>query len=300
MARKTDADPTGQRVNRARTTRRLSAKLEIARREIMVLFRRVPRSRRQVKKIVNESQVVYDYDLTPEQSEALQADIRRIIDEQLLETRGDTMPPGWWYQPEVELPTRQGTLEELIQFNQLIALAITLGMTGLGGIPPQRITPEMVLSSRQYLASLRNVYMENFQVIKTLSDQTASQTIRVINTGIRVGSTPTDIAKDINERFDVSKSNAKRISNTEVNRAYTDAKLRATKTAGDISGLRSAVRHISALKKTTRPSHAARHGKVFSVEDQRIWWDSGSNRINCFCSVKSVLIDKNGDIISSN
>lgn len=300
MPAKTAQDPTGQRVNRARTTRRLSAKLEIARREIMALFRRVPRSRHQVKKIVNESQVVYDYDLTPEQSEALQADIRRIIDEQLLETRGDTMPPSWWYQPEVELPTRQGTLEELIQFNQLIALAITLGMTGVGGIPPQRITPEMVLSSRQYLSALRNVYMENFQVIKTLSDQTASQTIRVINTGIRVGSTPTDIAKDITKRFGVAKSNAKRISETEVNRAYNDAKMRATKTAGDISGLRSAVRHISALTATTRKTHADRHGKIYTVEQQTAWWDSDANRIYCKCDVQSVILDSHGNVVGEN
>ena len=168
MAKKTKADPTGQRVNRNRTTKRLSARLEKARRDIIALFRKIPRSRRQVTKIVNNDvQVVYDYDVSPEQIEIFNAGIRRIIDMLLLETQADTMPMNWWYKPDIELPVRQGTLEEIHMINRLIAAAIALGMTGRGGMLPQVISAEAVLSSPGYLTELRNVYAENFQVIKS-------------------------------------------------------------------------------------------------------------------------------------
>lgn len=299
MAKKTKSDPTGQRVNRNRLTRKLTVRLEKARREVIALFRNVPWTRRQVTKIVNQDvQVVYNYDMTPEQVEIFNAEIRRIISMLLLDTQSDTMPMNWWYKPEIELSVRQGMLEELIEFNRLIVLAAAEGITGVGGMAPQRIAPETVLSSQRYLSSLRNVYIENFQVVKNLSNTTSGQVIQTVNSGMQAGLTPTNIAKGINGRFDVSKSSAKRIAETEVNKAYNDAKLRATDTAGEITGLRTAVRHVSALlPKRTRATHAARHFKVYTTEQETAWWNTGSNRINCKCTVRTVLVDKEGDVI---
>lgn len=297
---KTKGDPTGQRKNRADTSKHLAARIEKARREVITLFRAVPKSRRSVTKTVNEQIPVYDYDLTPEQAEILNNKIRKIIDDLLLETEGNTMPMKWWMKEDLELPTRQATIEEINEFNRLIALAIALGMLGRGGTELQRIAPEVVLSSQKYLSELRNVYIENFQTIKSLSDGTASQVIQKINSGINAGLTPTDISKSITERFNVSKSNADRIARTEVNRAYTGAKLRATKTAGEVSGAKPMVRHISALlPNRTRAHHAARHYLVYTPEEQEAWWAEGSNRINCLCTIRTVLIDKEGNYIES-
>lgn len=295
MGKKTKTDPTGQARNRDKTTRRSDQRLERARREVLRLFQAIPRDRRLETPITN-AEVVYTYDLTPEQLEALNAAVRAIINEQLLETQGEQMPPRWWYQPEVELPTRQGTLEELNRFNQLIAAAIGAGVT-VGGMPPQRIAPEVVLTSKPYLEALRAVYVENFETIKTLSTRTAGQVIQQLNSGMRSGLTPTEIAKDITGRFDVSKSGAKRIAETEVNQAYTNSKMRAVDLAADLSGLRAGVLHISALTATTREKHAKRHGNAYTTTQQRQWWDSDANRINCKCSVESVLIDSDGNVV---
>lgn len=298
---KTAGDPTGQRSNRARTSKALEQRLDLARRQVLGVFRRIPRSRRSVTKIVNaEVQAVYDYDQTPEQTEATNNEIRAIIAMLLLQTTGDMMPLNWWYRPQVEEPTRQGTLEELNEFNRLITIAITAGVLAAGGITPQRISPEVVLSSQRYLQELRAVYIDNFQVIKSLSDTTAAQVLQKINSGMRAGLTPTEIAGQITERFDVAKSSANRIARTEVNKAYNEAKLRATKTAGEISGLKPLVRHISALlPNRTRAWHAARHYLVYTVEQQEAWWNEDANRINCLCSVRSVIIDNEGNYIEA-
>lgn len=283
--------------------KKLRARLEEARRKVLTRFRSIPWKRRTVKKIRNQAgeQVVYEYDQTPEQNEQFNREIEAIIALLLLQTNsGDSMPQNWWYKPEVEQPTRQATLEEISEFNRLITLAIAAGITGTGGIQPQRIAPEVVLSSQKYLSELRNVYIDNFQVIKSLNDNTAAQVIREINKGIRAGFTPTDIAKNITTRFDVAKSNAERIARTEVNRAYNEAKMRATKTAEQISGLPAFVRHISALlPNRTRPHHAARHMLVYTVEQQNAWWARDANLINCYCTVETVLRDNDGNYIST-
>lgn len=298
MASKTSADPTGQRYNRARTVRLTDARLERARRAIVTLFRDIPYQRKTVPKVRNQQeQPVYTYDLTPEQLEILNNKIRQILDAELIETEGNTVPIKWWYKQEIEQPVRQGTLEQINEYNQLIALALALGITGLGGMPPQRIAPEVILLSPSYLEELRNVYIENFQSIKSLSDNTAAQVIREINNGIKSGNTPANIVKNINTRFDVSESNAKRIVNTEVNKAYNDARMRAAKAAAESTGLDSFVRHISALLPTTRKHHAARHSLIYTVDQQAAWWDEGANRINCYCSVETVLRDPDGNYI---
>ena len=73
--------------------------------------------------------------------------------------------------------------------------------------------------------------------------------------------------------------------------------------AGDLisqrTGLRSAVMHISALTATTRAHHAARHGLIYTMEDQISWWNEGANRINCKCSINTVLITKSGKAVDA-
>lgn len=298
---KTAGDPTGQRANRARTSKALEQRLDLARRQVLGVFRRIPRSRRQVTKVVNaEVQAVYDYDQTPEQNEATNNEIRAIIAMLLLQTTGDSMPQNWFFKPQVEEPTRQGTLEELNEFNRLITIAITAGVLAAGGITPQRISPEVVLSSQRYLQELRAVYIDNFTTIKSLSDNTAAQVLQKINSGMRAGLTPTEIAGQITERFNVAKSSADRIARTEVNKAYNEARLRATNTAGEISGLKPLVRHISALlPNRTRKHHAARHYLVYTTSQQQAWWAEDANLVNCLCSTRTVIIDNDGNYIEA-
>jgi SPP1 gp7 family putative phage head morphogenesis protein len=298
-AKKTDSDPTGQRRNRRRTEKKFNALLDMSRQYVIYEFAKIQKSRTTVKKMRNEDlQAVYGYQMTPEQTEIFNNQIRYVLNQSLLETQGSDVPIRWWYKSEVEEPYRQGSLETFNEFNLLIAIAIGLGMTGTAGMAPQKIPPEVVLSSQRYLEKLRSVYAENFNVIKSLSDRTASQVIRVINNGIQSGLTPTEIRKEITERFDVAKSSAARIAKTEINKAYNDAKIRAINTAAEMSGLNAAVRHISALlPNRTRKTHAARHMKVYTTQEQLAWWNSGTNRINCFCSVVPVLLDDKGDIV---
>lgn len=296
MGRKTKADPTGQAVNRNRGTRRLSARLNSAEREVKALFRGIPRTARRHTRIVNAEQItVYDYE---HDEEAFALLVAFILNAELLETQGGLMPFDWYWKEDVERPYRQGTAEEVRDFNRLVAGAIAAGVL-VDGLAPQIVPIEQVLLSEPYRTALNSAQVSNFSTIKSLSDRTASQVLQRINAGIQAGETPTAIAKGISERFDVARSSAKRIADTEINKAYNDAKLDATRLLGERTGLRAAVLHISALSPTTRETHAARHGNAYTVADQLSWWNMGVNRINCKCTTRSVLIDRKGRVIDS-
>lgn len=303
MSKKTKADPTGQASNRKKGTLTLNRRLNKSEREVKALFRAIPKKRKSKAAIVNLYEVnaptvFYEYDITDQELSQLQNSIDFILNNELLETQTGDMPMNWYWRDNIELPYRQGTAEELVSFNQLIAGATIAGVL-VKGLPPRPVPIEQVLLSEPYRNALNKVYVSNFESVKTLSETTSSQVIRVINSGIDAKLTPTEISGQISERFNVSRSSAKRIADTEINKAYTDSKLDANDIAAAETGLRAGVIHISALTTTTRNTHAARHGNAYTTVDQRQWWDSGANRINCKCDVISVLIDSKGKVVQT-
>ena len=289
-------DPTGQASRRRKATRALDRRLNTSEGAIKILVRDVQSTRRTVTPLTNQETVVYDYQITPAQLTQLEAHIRAILDMQL-ETEGNAPMPGWFWVDQIEPPYRQGTMEEVNRINQLIAAAILAGVI----VDPfvQQVPIEQVLQSREYNEAIRRLTVTNYGTIKSLSERTSSQVIQQINSGISAGNSPADISKAVSERFDVSHSNAKRIADTEINRAYNDAKLDGAKLIEKRTGQRTGVLHISALLPTTRDDHADRHGKSYTVEDQFKWWETGANRINCKCSTSTVLIDGKGDVVQT-
>ena len=298
MGKQTSNDPTGQASNRNRTTRRLSVRLDKAIRKTIAEFRSIPRARKQEKIISNASLQFYVYDLSPDDLETLRLSIQNYIAVEL-GTVPAILPTDWWYNAEIELPIRQSTLEELVQINKQLSTAQVAGVIAPTGLSVQAISAQRVLFSPRYLDAVREAQVFNYGLIKTLGDSTAQQVVNKIKQGTDAGLTPTQIVDDIVERFDVSKSNATRIANTEINRAYTDAKLDSADIAKEESGMDVAVFHLSSLIATTRPNHAARHNNIYTTRQQSAWWDSGSERINCLCSVRTVILDKSGNIIDS-
>lgn len=298
MSKKTPQDPTGQARNRRKGTKQLSRRLVAAEREMKALFRSIPRSVRRQTSIQNaEQKTFYDYDYNAQAQADLTSSTEFILNDQLLETQTGIMPFAWYWKKDIELPYRQGTAEEVRDFNQLVAGAVVAG-TLVNGIPPQAVPIEQVLISETYRARLGTVQVSSFGDIKALSEKTAAQVMQEINSGIEAKVSPSKIGKRISERFRVSRSDAKRIAETEVNKAYNDAKLDTTKQISAQTGLRAGVVHVSALLPTTRSWHADRHGNAYTVEDQTEWWNTGTNRIYCHCTTKSILIGKSGEVIN--
>lgn len=301
MARKSKTDPTGQARNRKAASVALKRRLDNSQRRTKALFRAIPRKRRQKKDIVN-NRIFYDYEMTATELAELSDAIGVILNDELLETQDDQLPVGWYFDPRIEIPYRQGTIEETKTINDLI---IAAGVTGLviDGISVRQLQIEQILLSQPYREAVRQAVTSNFEIVKTLSQRTSSQVFGVIERGISAGDTPRTISNAIQERFNVSRSSADRIANTEVNKAYNNAKMRLGKQASEEIGLRTALLHISALLPTTRAHHAARHGNIYTVEAQLSWWDSSQggspNRINCHCTTETILVDSKGRAVDA-
>lgn len=296
MAKKTKGDPSGQRTNRTKTARKLKARLRSAFQGILGNLSRLPYKKDVQKVIANKSLTFYQYDVSSEDLETLKLSIQSHLNDEL-ETYMDKMPQDWWYKKEIELPFRQGTLEELNELNHLIEMT-AIG-SGVVSLPPQPVQPSMILLSPKYLDGLREAQVRNYGLIKSISEDSAKQVYRVLSDGISSGKTVRQIRKDIKDRFKVSVSSAKRIANTEINRAYNDARLETVKTIRAERGIEVAVLHISSLiPGVTRETHADRHGNVYTAEQQQRWWNDGANRINCKCTTRSVLMKK-GKVVQS-
>lgn len=62
----------------------------------------------------------------------------------------------------------------------------------------------------------------------------------------------------------------------------------------DSLGLPSLYLHISALSPTTRKSHAARHGQLYTEQEVRDFWADPANVEGCECYVTEVQVDEKG------
>lgn len=296
MGRRTKQDPTGQAAARREAYARLARRLTEAQRAVVGLFKRIRYERRLETVLINATIPVYDYQITNQELIELEAAIRTVVNAAVMETQFNRMPPNWWWQEALEPPYREGMAAEIVEFNQLVAAELVRTRTRQG-LAPQRLEIGAVLQSPEYQTALQNVYLRNFRELKGLSDDVSVQAMGVISRGIAAKTPPADVTASIVERFDVSRSRAKRIVDSEVNQAYNDARLDATDVAAGLTGLRAGVLHLSALIPTTREGHAARHGNAYTTDQQRRWWDSDANRINCHCSTRSVLIDAAGNVI---
>ena len=295
---KAKQDPTRQAGNRDRAAAALRRRIRVARREALALFEEVPYAIKREGVVVNATVPVYDYQITAEELAVLIAAVQAAIGDQLLETSLNRMPPQWWWKTHIELPYRQGAAREVVEFNRLVTQHLVETRTQLGSTV-QRLDVGQALHSPQYQQALDKVYVRNFQGMKGLSDTTAKQVAQVIDAGIAAGKPASEIAADINKRFGVALSSAERTATTEVNWAYNDGRLDATDIAGEATGLRAGVLHLSALTPGTRETHGERHGNGYTTAAQRQWWNTGANRIRCQCSTRTVLIDEEGKVIDA-
>ena len=296
---KTKTDPTGQAKSRRKGEKELNKRLDASQRQVVRMFRDIPRKRRVKVDIQNQTDTTtfYEYEYTSQNEESFTAEVYFILTLALLENPDGVPPSNWYWRDVLERPYTQGVADGVVLFNQMVKQA------GID-VPPsvfplQEVGVRDALLAPEFQEGFNKVLANNTVTIKSLSDRTAAQTMQVINNGIQAGLTPSEITEQIRRRFRVAKSSAKRIVDTEINKAYNNAQMDFVQLAAEESGLRAAVIHVSALLPTTRSTHAARHGNAYTIEAQRKWWDQGANRINCKCSTVPVLIDRQGKVVNT-
>ena len=300
-----EADPTGLAPTRRRADTRLTKMMQIAARDIRALVAKLPHTigpgetSRAYKSETRKASLVanraYTWQVDNFLMDQTMATIRRILTDSLLS--GDTSwQQRWWMNGFLDPSYERGTTESFYSAQQ-----ITLGIDSPSTNAIAIMDAEAQLQTAPYLNRLQLLHGRVFEDMHGIVGDTVKQLRTVLTDGMARGLGIRDISGMINSRVGVGLSRAKRIARTEINKAYTDAYMAESDELNenlkdDDYSIRQM--HVSALTSTTRASHAARHGNLYTRKEQLKWWDSGSNRIMCYCTVIDVLINlKTGEIL---
>lgn len=161
-----------------------------------------------------------------------------------------------------------------------------------------------VLADEQRLTRMALVRSRLFEDMQGLTQAVKRDLAITLSDAIGRGLGVTEATKRLQERIGVSRRRGERIARTEIPMALRRARWDETEVVAESYNLKSMEMHLSALSPTTRPEHAERNGKLYTVEQVREWWAEGANSINCKCSTTTVLVDAKGkplagDIVKS-
>ncbi|HFI1624464.1 TPA: phage minor head protein [Enterobacter hormaechei] len=229
---------------------------------------------------VNAGKFIYDMS-AQELADLLEA-VQAILDDYLL----DGGEQNLWAMDYVVAEAQRGTLEafnNLSQQSQVYASQTTL---------------QQLLSSPGYLNQISAARLTTFSDWKVISDTARGDLTNIITDAVARGVNPRETASVISKRLDVSMSKAKTIAQTEQVGALRQAQWNETDWASERLGLNTGLLHLSALKPTTRTTHAFWHGKVRTVQEVRDWYAVDGNKYHCYCSQIPVLLNDDGSIFN--
>ncbi|EIV2297469.1 TPA: phage minor head protein [Klebsiella pneumoniae] len=222
------------------------------------------------------------YDMSAQELANLLEAVQVILDDYLLEGGEQNL----WAMDYVAAEAQRGTLEafnNLSQQSQVYASQTTL---------------QQLLSSPGYLNQIASARLTTFSDWKVISDTARGDLTNIITDAVARGVNPRETASVISKRLDVSMSKAKNIAQTEQVGALREAQWNETDWASERLGLNTGLLHLSALKPTTRTTHAFWHGKVRTVQEVRDWYAVDGNKYHCYCSQIPVLLNDDGSIFS--
>ena len=159
-------------------------------------------------------------------------------------------------------------------------------------------TLQQLLSSPGYLNQIAAARLTTFSDWKVISDTARGDLTNIITDAVARGVNPRETASVISKRLDVSMSKAKNIAQTEQVGALREAQWNETDWASERLGLNTGLLHLSALKPTTRTTHAFWHGKVRTVQEVRDWYALDGNKYHCYCGQIPVLLNDDGSIFN--
>jgi len=210
----------------------------------------------------------YEFRLDPYLLSMLLNDAASATDNELLEGGEHAL---WFSEAYVKPAYQRGTA----QAHANLAHQSSVYKAGSESLP-------RLLVSDAYRTRMALIQARQFEEMKGLSSQVKTNMSRVLTDGIGRGLNPRKIAKNLTEQAGIETRRANRIARTEITTALRRARMDEADDAAERYGLRTMQMHISALSPTTRASHAARHGHLYTTDEERDWWSRDGNSINCY------------------
>lgn len=224
----------------------------------------------------------YIYDMTNQQLNEMLNLMQAILDQHLLAS-GEN---DFWATGYVQTELQRGTFEAFTNLSRQ------------SDYYAQQTTMAQLLSSPGYQNQVAAAALSTYSDWKSISDGARGDLASIVIDSVARGVNPRETAQVVSKRLDVSMSKAQTIAQTEQVGALRKAQRNEVDWSRERLGLNTAVLWMSALKPTTRPWHASRHGKVYTTEDVEQFYAERGNRYNCYCSNIPVLLDDDGEIVN--
>lgn len=226
------------------------------------------------------------YALTPEEMAVVSTALRAALDRWLL--AGKEASQLFWWRPYVEQAARAGTAQSVANLSQL-SEAYTAARS-----------LQQVLYSEPYRNRVAMAVIRSTDYWTGLAEEQRSTLAQIIGRAVVDGKNPKAVRAEIMERLDVGRSRAELYAQTDITNTLREARQFEAEAAQDQLGLRVALLWTSALLPTTRPTHAARNGRAYSVAEVRAFYERDGNRFRCHCGQTECLLDADGRPILSD
>lgn len=268
------ADPTAMDRRERSCIAEFSRRLRTVRQAYVAVLDRIPRQS------VTVNAETTQYTITPELLAGLLTEVALQVDRILLQNEVGQL----WFVEAGVVPAYQAGAAQ--QFTNLSVQSATYAASR------QNLTA--LITSQPYQTRLGFLKLRVEDSLRGYSAGVQAQMSQVLQDGLVTGRNPRDIAKLLADQTGVAYRKAETIARTEVPGALRAARLQEAEQATADLGILSREMHFSALSPTTRPSHRARMGKLYTSQEQREWWATVPNMINCKCSTITVLVDADG------
>jgi hypothetical protein len=166
-------------------------------------------------------------------------------------------------------------------------------------VPDYPVSLEVLQLSEPHQVRVSVVQSRAFEEMQNLNSDMKTNLNRILKDGMIQGDSPRVIARRINQEIGIPEWNsgdnkasyarALRISRTEINHAHRVA-TRAQDQDANKLGIETGMLWFSALSKTTRRTHARRHGHDYTRQEVEDFYSRDGNEINCKCSQNSIVL----------
>jgi len=220
------------------------------------------------------------YAMTPQQMEALSAELGRALDRWIASGR-DPASVFWW-SAFVSEAAQTGTAQSVANITRLspsYAAARSL---------------QQVVYSEPYRNRVAMAQIKSYEHWTGLSAGVKSELSQIITRAVADGKNPRAVRKEIMERLGVSERQAYSYAQTDITDTLRQARWAEKDAAEEEFGLSLGLLWTSALLPMTRPWHASRNGRVYTTAEVRDFYSRDGNRYRCHCGQTECLLDDAG------
>lgn len=226
------------------------------------------------------------YALTPDELAAVSYALQQALDRWIASGR-EPAHALWW----APFDAQAAQLGAAQSYANLAALSATYaGARSL----------EAVVFSEPFRNRVAMAQIKSYEHWTGLSAGMRSELSQIIGRAVVDGKNPRAVRAEIAERLDVSKAKALQYAQTDITDTLRQARQQEADFAAAEFGIAIGLLWTSALKPTTRPHHASRHGRVYTTDQVREFYDRDGNRYNCYCAQTECLLDDDGRPVLSD